>query len=65
MTESIYEFVLAKLDELKPREKWEVVARDTNMSLSTLKKIARREVENPGIIHIEKLAKYFRDQAVA
>ena len=65
MTESIYEFVLARLDELRPREKWEVVARDTNMSLSTLKKIARREVTNPGVIHIEKLAKYFRDQASA
>lgn len=65
MSESIYLFVLAKLDALHPRDQWETVAKETKMSLSTLKKIARKEVKNPGVKHIEKLAKYFRDQAVA
>jgi hypothetical protein len=44
---------------------WPEIAKDTDMSLSTLRKIAKREVENPGVVHIEKLATYFRDRAVA
>lgn len=63
MTESIYQFVLDELEKAKGR--WPDVARDTDMSLSTLKKIARREVENPGVVHIEKLATYFREQSAA
>lgn len=63
MTESIYSFVLTELEKAKGR--WPDVARETDMSLSTLKKIARREVENPGVMHIEKLANYFRGQASA
>jgi hypothetical protein len=58
MNESIYQFVLGELEKAKGR--WPEVARDTDMSLSTLKKIARREVENPGVLHIEKLAGYFQ-----
>lgn len=61
MSASIYQYVLDELEKAKGR--WPDVARDTEMSLSTLKKIARREVENPGVVHIEKLANYFRDQS--
>lgn len=65
MSDSIYQFVLARLDALHPRDRWEIVARDTKMSLSTIRKIARQEVKNPGVKHIEKLAKYFRDPPAA
>lgn len=65
MTESIYLFVLGQLDAMHPRDRWETVAKETKMSLSTIKKIARKEVKNPGVKHIEKLAKYFREQVVA
>lgn len=50
---------------MHPRDQWERVAKETKMSLSTIKKIARKEVKNPGVKHIEKLAKYFRDTAAA
>lgn len=63
MTESIYEFVLGELDKAKGR--WPDIAQDIGMSLSTLRKIAKREVENPGVVHIEKLASYFREKAAA
>lgn len=63
MSESIYQFVLDELEKAKGR--WPEVARHTDISLSTLKKIARREVENPGVVTIEKLANYFRDQVAA
>jgi hypothetical protein len=61
MSESIYQYVLDELEKAKGR--WPDVARDSGVALTTLKKIARREVENPGIVHIEKLAAYFRGQA--
>lgn len=65
MEKDIYEFVVEKLDELKPRDKWEIVARETGMSLSTIKKIAYREVEGPNVHLIIKLARYFGSRATA
>lgn len=63
MTESIYQYVMDELESAKGR--WPDVARDSGVALTTLKKIARREVENPGVVTIEKLATYFREQAAA
>lgn len=59
MTESIYEFVMAQLQATKGT--WPVVADNSGVSVRTISKIARREIEDPGISHIEKLAKYFRE----
>ena len=58
MTDSIYAFVLAELELAKG--KWSEVADGTGMSKRTIEKIARREIEDPGVSHIEKLATYFR-----
>ena len=58
MTDSIYEYVLAQLELAKG--KWSEVADGTGMSKRTIEKIARREIEDPGVSHIEKLATYFR-----
>jgi len=56
--ESLHEYVLRKLQESKGR--WRQVADDSGVSKRTLEKIARREIEDPGVSHIEKLAAYFR-----
>lgn len=63
MTESVYEFVMDELE--KTRGRWLDIARDTGISISTIKKIGYREVENPGVLTIEKLAAYFREQPAA
>lgn len=61
MPESIYAFVLEELESAKGY--WTQVAKATRMSKRTIEKIARREVKDPGVSHIEKLAAYFRSSA--
>jgi transcriptional regulator with XRE-family HTH domain len=59
MQESIYEFVLARLEGTKGQ--WPRVARESGVSRRTIEKIARKEVKDPGVSLIEKLAAYFRE----
>ena len=61
MTESVYQYVLDELQNAKGD--WPAVAEATGMSRRTIEKIARREVKDPGVSHIEKLAGYFREQS--
>jgi transcriptional regulator with XRE-family HTH domain len=61
MPESIYEFVMAKLQATKG--KWREVADGSGVSARTIEKIARKEIADPGVSHIEKLANYFRGRA--
>jgi transcriptional regulator with XRE-family HTH domain len=61
--ESLFEYVLNELEASKG--KWSAVAEGSGVSYRTLEKIARGEIKDPGISHVEKLAKYFRDQAAA
>lgn len=63
MQQSLHEFVLAQLQETKGR--WSEVAEESGVSKRTLEKIARREIEDPGVSHIEKLAAYFRSNRAA
>ena len=58
MQESIYQYVLDQLQSSKGQ--WSTVSKETGMSKRTIEKIARREVADPGVSHIEKLAGYFR-----
>jgi transcriptional regulator with XRE-family HTH domain len=60
---SIYQFVLARLEASKGR--WSEVASGSGISKRTIEKIARREIENPGVISIEKLAAYFQAREAA
>ncbi len=53
----MHDFVLASLQSAKGR--WTEVASGSGVSKRTLEKIARREIEDPGISHVEKLALYF------
>jgi transcriptional regulator with XRE-family HTH domain len=61
MTDSIYQYVLDQLENAKGS--WPAVAEATGMSRRTIEKIARQEVKDPGVSHIEKLAGYFREQS--
>lgn len=63
MNESVYEFVMDELE--KTRGAWGDIASATGISISTIKKIGYRDVENPGVLTIEKLATYFREKAAA
>jgi len=60
MSESLHDYVVEQLQASKGR--WREVAEGSDVSLRTLEKIARREIEDPGVSHIEKLAGYFREQ---
>lgn len=59
--ESLFAYVLNKLETSKG--KWKSVAEGSGVSYRTIEKIARGEIQDPGISHIEKLANYFRAKA--
>lgn len=58
MSKSMHDFVVAKLQACKGR--WRMVADKTGISKRTIEKIARREIKDPGVSLIERLASYFR-----
>lgn len=60
MPESIYEYVLAQLQNSKGD--WSTVSEESGVSKRTIEKIARREVKDPGVSLIETLATYFRSR---
>lgn len=53
----MYAFVMAHLERAKGG--WPAVADGSGVSLRTIEKIARKEIKDPGVSHIEKLAGYF------
>jgi transcriptional regulator with XRE-family HTH domain len=55
---SMHKFVLERLQSAKGH--WSQVAAETGLSKRTIEKIARREIEDPGVSHIETLAIYFQ-----
>ena len=61
--ESLHEYVISQLQAAKGR--WQVVANESGVSRRTIEKIARREVANPGVSYVEKLARYFRERDAA
>lgn len=61
MSESIYQYVLDQLNQVKGT--WPSVAEATGIPHRTLEKIARQETKDPGVSSIEKLAVYFRGRA--
>lgn len=62
MKQSLYEFVISRLQDSKGT--WPAIAEATGVSNRTIQKIASGEIADPGVSHIEKLAAYFHDQAV-
>lgn len=55
------EFVLESLE--KSRGKWPDVSKGSGVPYHTLTKIAQRQIENPGVNHVQQLADYFTQQA--
>lgn len=60
MTDSIYAFVMSRLEA--DSASWQTVAQGAEVPYSTVYKIGKRIVKNPGVSHVEKLAKYFRQK---
>lgn len=63
MPESLYAYVMDRLEASRGR--WPDIAKAAGVSHRTLEKIARREIQDPGVSHIEKLARYFRKHHAA
>ena len=59
----IYQYVLAELERSKGR--WNEVAEGSRVNKRTLEKIARKEIEDPGVSHVQALADYFRARQAA
>ena len=59
MSDSIYDFVMGRLEADKAG--WKAAASGAGVPYSTVYKIGQRIVKDPGVSHIEKLAKYFRE----
>jgi hypothetical protein len=58
METNIYDYVIDQL--AKHKGKWRIVAIESGVSRRTIEKIARKEVTNPGIHHVQALADYFK-----
>ena len=54
---NLHEFVVSRL--IACRGTWPVIAEKSGVPLRTLEKIARREVEDPRVSSVQKLADYF------
>ncbi len=63
METSIYQFVMSKL--ASPGYTYQQIADGSGVSKRTVEKIARREIADPGVSHIERLAEFFRDSEKA
>ncbi len=63
MEESIYERVLAHLQSHKGS--WSEVAAGSGVSKRTIEKIARKEIKDPGVSHIEALDRWFESRRKA
>lgn len=61
--QSLHDYVIEQLQAAKGT--WPRVAEASGVSRRTLEKIARREIVDPSVSHIEKLAAYFRKRKAA
>jgi hypothetical protein len=62
----MHDYVVTRLIAC-PRDQWPEVAESAGVALGTLRKIAWRQIKDPGVSHIQKLAEYFllRDAVTA
>lgn len=57
MENSLHERVIARLQATRGR--WQDIAKASKVSYRTIRKIASRDIKNPGVDKIEKLNSYF------
>lgn len=60
---SMYEWVMARLAATKGE--WVPIAEEAGVSIRTLRKIASREIKDPGVSHVERLARYYGERQEA
>jgi hypothetical protein len=65
MHTSLHEYVLARLQEVTTEDGYDALAKGSGVPKSTLKKIKWRQIKDPGVSHIEALARFFREAAQA
>lgn len=65
MQTSLYEYVMARLQEVTTEDGYEAVAKGSGVPKSTIKKIKWRQIKDPGVSHIEALARFFREAKAA
>lgn len=58
-TNSIYEYVMGCL-AAPSCPSYAEIQRGSGVSKRTVEKIARREIKDPGVSHVEKLERFFR-----
>lgn len=60
---NLYDYVVEQLAKYKGE--WPTIAADTGIAYGTLVKIARKDVDNPGVVTIQTLAAYLEKKAAA
>jgi len=60
MAISLHDYVVERLQATKG--KWKAIEDQSGVSRRTFSKIARKEVKNPRIATVQKLADYFRSK---
>lgn len=60
MQTNMYDFVIERLNASRGR--WPQIARESGVSKRTIEKIARGEIADPGVSHIQKLSDHFRGE---
>lgn len=58
MEQSLHAYVLQQLDATPLT--YQEIAEGSGVPKRTVEKIARKEIEDPGVSHVEKLAGFFR-----
>lgn len=61
MNVSIYDYVMTEIPGSGLT--YQEIADGSGVSRRTIEKIARREIDDPGVSHIEKLAAFFQSRA--
>lgn len=61
MEKTLLEYVLESLEA--SRGKWAEVAEGSGVPYHTLTKIAQKQIANPGVNHVQRLADYFQQKA--
>ena len=60
MEQSVYGYVMGQFDSTPLS--YQEIADGSGVNKRTVEKIARREIEDPGVSHIEKLERFFRGE---
>lgn len=58
MEQSVYAYVMSQFE--RTALSYQEISDGSGVNKRTIEKIARREIEDPGVSHIEKLERFFR-----